>query len=403
MPDSSSHINDPSFSSPETGNLKDLALLFFRLGATSFGGPAVHIAMMEDEVVKKRRWLTPQQFLDMLAATNFIPGPNSTEMAIHVGYERAGMRGLLIAGAAFITPAFLIVSAIAAAYVYLGGFTVAQGFMYGIKPVVIAVVLQALWRLGKSALKTSYLVALAAVAAALNFAGVGELWVLFLAALAGLFGSGINLSSVKFLNTLSIAPLTLFIPSGPAAISFPALAQSAAVTLGHLFFLFLKIGSVLFGSGYVLLAFLRSDFVEELGWLSEAQLLDAIAIGQVTPGPVFTTATFIGYLLSGFEGAVVATCGIFLPAFFFVAVSAPLLPFLRRSPTAARVLNALNAASLAIMAVVTVHLTIAAIVDWMTTALAVASGILLIKWRVNSSWLVLGAGTLGAFKTLLAL
>lgn len=380
--------------------LSELALLFLRLGSTSFGGPAVHIAMMEDEVVRRRNWLTPQQFLDMVAATNLIPGPNSTEMAIHIGFHRAGYRGLLVAGISFIAPAMLIVSVIAWLYLRYENLPLTSGFLYGIKPVVLALVVQALWRLGQSALKNRFLVGIAVLAVVANFAGLGELSVLFLAALVSGFvfpliksktqGSHSVTTCFGFLPTLTIKPMFFSVPSVLGAASV-----AASIHLWQLFLVFLKAGAVLFGSGYVLLAFLRADLVEKLGWLTETQLLDAIAVGQITPGPVFTTATFIGYLLSGPSGALVATIGIFLPAFFFVAISAPLLPYLRRSTVAARILDGLNAASLALMAVVTIRLAHAAVFDWTTTVVLLTSAALLLFWKINSAWLVLAGGMVG--------
>jgi chromate transporter len=374
--------------------LRELAGLFLRLGATAFGGPAAHIAMMEDEVVRRRGWLSRDEFLDLLGATNLIPGPNSTEMAIHVGYRRAGAAGLLVAGSCFILPAALLVTLIAWAYVRFGRLPEAAALLYGIKPVIIAVVLQALWRLGRTALKDGLLAVIALIAAGLNATGVNELAVLFGAGLAVLAFRRVFRSD----RSNSHTPRALW---GP----FPALTAGAAGTggaavvggasLGPLFLVFLKIGSVLFGSGYVLLAFLRSDLVQRLHWLTESQLLDAVAVGQVTPGPVFTTATFIGYVLAGAPGAVAATVGIFLPAFFFVAVSGPFLPRLRKSPAAGAFLDGLNAASLALMAVVTWQLGQVALVDLPTAVLAAVSAVLLLRFQVSATWLVIGGALAG--------
>lgn len=377
-----------------TSSLRELALLFLRLGSTAFGGPAAHIAMMEDEVVRRRKWLSSAQFLDMIAATNFIPGPNSTEMAIHIGYERAGFKGLVVAGVSFILPATLIVLAIAWAYVHYGSLPVANDILYGIKPVVIAIVAQALWRLGRSALKNKFLIFLAVCATTASFCSAGELVILFTAACAA--GAVAMRRGSGHTPPAACIALPALPPLLPAGLVIGSTVVS--ITLSQIFFIFLKIGSVLFGSGYVLLAFLRSDLVERLGWLSEAQLLDATAIGQVTPGPVFTTATFIGYILSGPYGAIVATIGIFLPAFFFVALSAPFLPALRRSPVAAQVLDGLNAASLALMAVVTLHLTQAAVIDWVTALVALVSLIALIVRSVNTTWLIAAGALIGFFR-----
>ncbi len=349
--------------------LRELAGLFLKLGTIGFGGPPAHLAMFEDEVVRRRGWLTPAEFLDLLGATNLIPGPNSTEMAIHIGHRRAGWPGLLVAGVSFILPAALIVCALAWAYVAYGELPQVAGLLDGVKPVIIAIVLQALWRLGRAAVKNIWLAALGLAAAALSWFGVNELVVLF--------GMGL-LPVVASLRrrTLAVEPFSL-----------------AALT-----FFFVKVGAVLFGSGYVLLAFLRGELVERWGWLTEAQLLDAIAIGQVTPGPLFTTATFIGYVLAGPTGAVLATVGIFLPAFVFVALSTPLIPRLRQSRLAGAFLDGLNVASLALMAVVTAQLGRAVLMDPLSIGLAILAGLLLFRYRVNSAWLVLGGAVIGLFR-----
>lgn len=367
--------------------LGEVAWLFLKLGATAFGGPAAHVAMMEDEVVRRSGWLSHAEFLDMLGVTNLIPGPNSTEMAIHIGWHRARWAGLIVAGTCFILPAVLIVLALAWAYVRYGTRPEAAALFYGVKPVVIAIVLQALGRLGRTAMKSRALAAVGLIGLVLNVLGVNELLILF--------GPGFAVAlfdSMRKRLSQGTSPLM-------AVLSIPlaAIPAGAATPFGlwPLFLFFLKVGSVLFGSGYVLLAFLRADLVERWHWLSEAQLLDAIAVGQVTPGPVFTTATFIGYVLGGFSGATLATAGIFLPAFLFVAVSGPLVPRLRRSETAGAFLDGVNAASLALMAVVTWELGRASIVDVPTAALAAASAALLIRFRVNSTWLILAGGAFG--------
>jgi chromate transporter len=380
---------------PTPTRLRELAWLFGKLGFIAFGGPAAHIAMMEDEVVRRRQWMTHEEFLDRLGATNLLPGPNSTEMAIHIGYERAGWRGLLVAGASFIVPAVLIVSAIAWVYVRHGALPEVAGVMYGIKPVIIAVALQALWGLGKTAVKTPFLAVVGAAAFAASVAGIDELAVL---AAAG--------AIVALMRRVRAAPAAAgavasfgALPWFGAGASATGAAAATAFSLGPLFLFFLKVGSVLFGSGYVLLAFLRSDLVEHYHWLTESQLLDAITVGQITPGPVFTTATFIGYVLGGASGAAVATLGIFLPAFVFVALSGPLVPRLRRSPTAGAVLDGVNVASLALMAVVTLQLGRTAIIDVPTALLAVAGAAVLLRFSPNSAWLVLAGGLLGAALT----
>jgi chromate transporter len=369
--------------------LRELAALFLRLGATAFGGPAAHIAMMEDEVVRRRGWLTREELLDLLGATNLIPGPNSTELAIHVGHRRAGFPGLVVAGAAFILPAAAVVSAIAWAYARFGRLPAVAGVLVGVKPVVLAVVVQALVGFARTAVKGPLLAGLGIASAVAAALGANELGVL---AAAGALAIAAAAASRRGASGVAPALAPLSVPLAPAA----ALAVAAVpLTLSRLFLVFLKIGSVLFGSGYVLLAFLRADLVERLGWLTEAQLLDAVAVGQVTPGPVFTTATFVGWILAGPAGAAVATVGIFLPAFFFVALSGPLVPRLRASPLAGALLDGVNVASLALMAVVTWQLGRAAVTGPATALLAVASGVLLVRYRVNSSWLVLGGAALG--------
>jgi chromate transporter len=374
----------------KTRSLREVTWLFLKLGTIAFGGPAAHIAMMEDEVVRRRRWLTREQFLDYLGATNLIPGPTSTELAIHIGYTRAGWPGLVAAGVAFILPAAIIVTAIAFVYARYGSLPVVEGLLYGIKPVVLAVIAQAIWALGRTAIKSAALAAVAVLAVVATAAGIHELVVL---ACSGL--------GVAVLVNFGSARTGIGTPM-PGAVAW---ASTGATVLGAatvvpfglwpLFLVFVKAGAVLFGSGYVLVAFIRADLVERLGWLTEAQLLDAIAVGQVTPGPVFTTATFVGYLLGGSAGALVATIGIFLPAFVFVALSGPLVPRLRSSPVAGAVLDGVNAASLALMFVVSFQIGRAAIVDFRTAALALASLIALVRWRVNSAWLILLGGVFG--------
>ena len=383
---------EPAADTPSS--LKEVALLFFRLGATAFGGPAAHIAMMEDEVVRRRGWLTRQQFLDLLGATNLIPGPNSTEMAIHIGHRRAGWSGLAVAGVCFIGPAVIIILALAWAYVHFGTRPQAEALLYGVKPVIIAVVVQALWGLTRTAVKSKLLAALAVLAVLASAAGANEVAVLLAAGAAAAAASWIDRHpSGGFLAGVAWAA-----PSGSIAriaAGGAAVGLAAPFSLQGLFLFFFKVGAILFGSGYVLLAFLRADLVGHLHWLTDRQLLDAVAMGQLTPGPVFTTATFIGYLLGGLPGAAVATAGIFLPSFFFVAASGPLVPRLRRSPTAGAFLDGVIVGSLALMAVVTFVLGRAAIVDLPTALLAAASAFLLLRYRVNSAWLVLAGACVG--------
>jgi chromate transporter len=355
----------------------EIAALFLRLGATAFGGPAVHVAMMEDEIVRRRAWMRREEFLDLIAATNLIPGPNSPEMAIHVGYRRAGWTGFLVAGSCFILPSALIVCGLAWAYVRYGRLPAAEGLLYGVKPVMVVIVAQALWVLGRSAVRNRALAFLAGIAVALGVAGVHELLLLL----------GAGLGAALLAGTIRPRSAAVLVP-------LPWLA-SPTVTLPWLFVIFLKIGSVLFGSGYVLLAFLRAELVVRLGWLSESQLLDAVAAGQITPGPLSSTATFVGWVLRGLPGACVATVGIFLPAFVFVALSGPLVPRLRRSAAAAAFLDGVQVASLALMAVVTWQLGAHAVRDVPAVLIGVAAAVLLLHYRVNASWLVLGGAAAG--------
>jgi chromate transporter len=362
-------------------DVKELAFAFLRLGTTAFGGPAAHIAMMEDEFVRSRAWLTREQFLDLVGASGLIPGPSSTEVAIYVGYRRAGWRGLLVAGLCFISPAALMATAIAWAYVRFGRLPAAGGALYGIKAVIIAVVAQALVAFGKTAIKSKWLLALGIAAAVANAVGVTPVLVLVAAGIVSAVAlrPGGKASSLMW----------------PGALGATAVAATPR-GLAKLFLIFLKIGAIVFGSGYVLLVFLRADFVEQAHLLTEPQLIDAVAVGQLTPGPVFTTATFIGYVVAGAPGAAVATIGIFLPSFVLVAVSAPLISRIRRSRVAGAFLDGVNVASLALMAVVCVQLGRAAIVDVPTTILACLGAAALFRWRVNSAWLVLGGGLGGA-------
>jgi chromate transporter len=375
--------------------LSELAALFLKLGTIGFGGPAAHIAMMEDEVVRRRRWLTREQFLDYLGATNLIPGPNSTEMAIHIGHARAGWPGLLIAGAAFILPAALMVAVIAWAYVRFGALPQVAAILYGIKPVVIAVVLQALWGFGRSAVRSYQLAILGFAAVTAAILGVNELVVLATAATAAATLARPPGTGGGAWKAAALTGTPAVLPVATSALAAGSATGVTTVSLASLFALFVKIGAVLFGSGYVLLAFLRADLVERFGWLTEQQLLDAVAVGQITPGPLFTTATFVGYLLAGWPGAAVATMGIFLPAFVFVALSGPLVPRIRRSPVAGAALDGAIVASLALMAVVTWQLGRAALVDGVTVLIGSATALLLVRFRINSAWLVAGGAIVG--------
>jgi chromate transporter len=393
-------ISAPPAPGDRRTRLRELALLFLRLGTIAFGGPAAHIAMMEDEVVRRRRWISHEAFLDMVGACNLIPGPNSTEMAIHIGHRRAGFAGLAVAGTCFIVPAVAITIVVAWAYVRFGSMPQVAGALYGIKPVIIAVVVQALWRLWPSAARTRLLIAVTLAATVAALLGFDEIAILFA---AGVITIGAALVANRPRPRGGIAAASVVaIPAAPAVTTAVASgatiagAAAAPFSLGAMFLIFVKIGAVLFGSGYVLIAFLQADFVDRLHWLTRAQLLDAVAVGQFTPGPVFSTATFIGYLLGSTTGALVATAGIFLPAFVFVAISGPLLPRLRRSPIAGAFLDGVNAASLALMIAVTWDLGREAVIDATTVALAILSAIALIRFRLNSAWLIIAGGIAGA-------
>jgi chromate transporter len=363
--------------------VKELALVFLRLGLTAFGGPAAHIAMMHAEFVERRAWLTREQFLDLVGAAGLIPGPSSTEVAIYIGHRRAGWRGLVVAGLCFIMPAALMVTAIAWAYMRYGGLPAAWGALHGVKAVIIAIVAQALLALSRTAMKTVWQLAVALLAAGAIVLGVTPVLVLL--------GAGLLCALARSARQPGGAAKLVI----PSALALPAVA-AAPTSLLKLFLIFLKIGAVVFGSGYVLLAFLRADLVDGTHWLTEPQLLDAVAVGQFTPGPVFTTATFIGYVVAGVPGAAVATVGIFLPSFVLVAASGPLIPRLRKSRVASAFLDGVNVASLALMAVVGVELAHAAIVDALTVSLAAASAVALFRFRVSSAWLVLAGAAAGA-------
>ncbi len=341
--------------------IREIFKVFLKLGLIGFGGPAAHIAMMRDEVVVKRQWLTEKEFLDLVGATNLIPGPNSTELAIHIGHRMGGRRGMLTAGVSFILPAFISVLTIAVIYQKYGTLPELTSILAGIRPVVTAIVILALINFRKTAVP-DFDRTIQALAAALATFFVPEIFAILLAGLIGF----INVRPKR----LSLSP--------------------------ELFLVFLKIGSVLFGSGYVLLAFLQDEFIDHRGWLTKAQLLDAVSVGQFTPGPVFTTATFIGYLIEGFPGAIVATIGIFLPSFIFVALSAPYLPKLRSSEKFSKFLDGVVAGSFALMAIVTFTLGKAALVDWKTSLICItALGILWRLPKINSAWLIILGGSIG--------
>ena len=365
-------------------SLRELAQLFLKLGSIAFGGPAAHIAMMQDEVVDRRRWFSRQRFLDLVGATNLIPGPNSTELAIHIGYERAGWAGLLAAGSSFILPAMFIVMAFAWAYVEYGSTPAGEALLYGVQPVVIAIVANALAKLAPTAAKDWLLRGIVVASIALFLAGVNEILILF--------GLGVLVMLVRRVASLEPGGIQIL---SPLPLILLAQDASAPVTLDRLFITFLKIGAVLYGGGYVILAFLQNDFVERLGWLTQQQLIDAVSVGQVTPGPVFTTATFIGYVLKGVPGALLATLAIFLPSFIFVAVSHRYIERMRTSKWFSGLLDGVNAAAVGLMAAVTIELAREAIVDITTIVIAVVALSLLAVARVNSAWLILAGGAIG--------
>jgi chromate transporter len=371
--------------------LRELIGLFFRLGFTAFGGPAAHIAMMHDEVVGRRKWMADQRFLDLLGATNLIPGPNSTEMAIHIGYIRAGMAGLIVSGCCFILPAMLMVTILAWIYVRFGSTVQAGWLLYGVKPVIIAIIVKALWDLGRKAVRSLLTAVIGTAILICSLLGVNEIALLFTGGLIVMTGT-----NLRRLKKTSVSGFLL-----PwAGLGLPATA-AVSFSLPVLFLTFLKIGAVLYGSGYVLIAFLRADFVTRLGWLTDRQLMDAIAVGQVTPGPVFTTATFIGYVLGGVSGAVLATFGIFLPSFVFVAVSNPFIARLRDSSWSGGLLDGVTVASLGLMGAVTWQLGRASLVDPLAVALTLVSAGLLFRFSINATWLILGGAAAGVLNAAL--
>ncbi len=384
----------------DPNKLAEVASLFLRLGFTAFGGPAAHIAMMRTEVVQRRQWISDERFLDLLSVVNLIPGPNSTELAIYLSYLRAGWPGLLVGGVCFIGPAMLIVLAFAWLYVRYGSLPQTTWLLYGIKPVVIAIIAQALWGLCRTVMKSVWPVTLAALVFVLYLLGINVLLLLL--------GGGLLFGIVRWLQrrqkgaVLSIGLPFSFIGVAETARMFTATEPLTSITLAAipislpiLFLTFLKIGAVLYGSGYVLLAFLHTDFVSGLGWLTDRQLLDAISVGQFTPGPVFTTATFIGYLVAGWQGALLATLAIFLPSFAFIPLIHPLATRLRRSPWTSALLDGVNIAALALMAGVLFQLGQSALVDVLTWAIALVSLGILLRFKINSAWLIAAGAVVG--------
>ena len=371
-------------------NLKELAKLFLKLGIIGFGGPAAHIAMMREEVVVKRKWLTEQHFLDLIGATNLIPGPNSTEMAIHIGHEKGGWKGLLIAGLCFILPAVFITGIFAWLYKQYGQIPEVQPFVYGIKPAIIAIILAAIFPLAKKSLKSFELLIIGLIVLSCSLLNYNEIYLMFGAGFLALFLSYIR--NRKLENRNSVFPLTFLQISNAAFFS---------ATNSNLFFIFLKIGAILYGSGYVLFAFLDTELVAT-GLLSRQQLIDAIAVGQFTPGPVFSSVTFIGYQINGFSGAIVSTIGIFLPSFVFVALLNPLVKKMRNSKMFSVFLDAVNVASVAIIVAVCIAMGKETITDWKTIFIAVLSIVIAFGYKkINSAFVVLGGSLLGYLLTLI--
>ncbi|MDG2418287.1 MAG: chromate efflux transporter [Saprospiraceae bacterium] len=362
--------------------LKDLANLFLKLGFVAFGGPAAHIAMLEDEVVEKRKWMTRDHFLDLIGATNLIPGPNSTEMTMHVGYQYAGVAGLFMAGICFIGPAVLLTGILAYLYIEYGELPGIAPFLLGIKPAVLAIIAGAIYKLGKKALKSWQLGLIGVIVVIANFCGINEVTCILGGGVFGMLWA----NTLEGKSLRSYAPILLFWFTG----------AGMKLTTTNLFLVFLKVGSVLFGSGYVLVAYLDGELVEKLGWLSKSELLDAIAIGQFTPGPVLSTATFVGYQIQGVQGAMAATLGIFLPSFIFVWILNPLIPKLRSSKITAAFLDAVNVAAVAVMLVVTLMLAKEVLLDWKSLIIAsISFYIYFFQKKVSVVYLVLCGAILG--------
>jgi chromate transporter len=374
-------------------NLLEVVELFLRLGLTAFGGPAAHITLMEQEVVVRRGWLSRTEFLDLLGTVNLIPGSNPIEMAILIGYRRAGWLGLLLAGICFLLPAAFIVSVIAWAYVNYGKLPQTESLFYGIKPVIIAVMVQAMWYLGRSVVKTPLLAMVGVGCVVAGFFDVNLLLILLVSGLFMLVARAVG-QAAKAKGTAAPG-LTPLLGATPGFRLLSTAGTLAPFSLWPMFLFFLKVGCVMFGSGYVLVAFLHTDLVEHRQWLTESQLLDAVAIGQFTPGPLLATATFVGYVLGGPQAAVVATVAIFLPAFVFCAVIIPFAARLRQSRLVTGFIAGVNVASLALMIVVTWRLGSVAFVDWLTISFGVAAAVWLLFYRVNSTWLILGGAAVG--------
>lgn len=380
-------MKKPVDSSSKKGSLKEIAQLFFKLGLIAFGGPASHVAMMEDEVVKKRKWMTQEHFLDLMGATNLIPGPNSTEMTMHCGHERGGWKGLFVAGICFIFPAVVITCIFAWAFVKYGQLPEVEPFIYGIKAAVIAIILSASYRLGKKAIKNNMLAVLGLLTLAACLFGVNEIAALFA---CGFIGLAIHFAKSSMASASSFSPFLL-----------PLFFAQVSVGPGKILLTFLKVGAILYGSGYVLFAFLDTELVAN-GWLTRQELLDAVAVGQFTPGPVLSTATFIGYQMNGIYGAIAATVGIFLPSFFFVLLLNPLIPKMRKSKWISAFLDAVNVAAVALIVAVCIEMGKETLTDWRTITIAIASLVVVFGFKkLNSAYIVLGGAILGYILTFL--
>ena len=363
--------------------LKEVAIVFFRLGCFAFGGPAAHIAMMEEEVVTKRKWMTRSYFLDLIGTTNLIPGPNSTEMTMHCGYERAGKKGLFVAGLAFIFPAIIITAILAYFYVKYGDLPKVKPFVIGIKPAVLAIIASAVIKLGKKAVKTIELTVIGVLVLAASLLGVNEVFALLTAGVVGMLYFYLKERKVNSLNTI----MPFFLVSGVSA-------SILKITAINVFWTFLKVGAILYGSGYVLFAYLDAELVTK-GWLTRVELLDAIAVGQFTPGPVLSTSTFIGYQLSGLSGALAATTGIFLPSFLFVLILNPYISRMQQSKVLRYFLDAVNVAAVAIMLAVLIIMTKETLVDWKTIVIALTTLFLVFKTKVSTIWVIIIGAALG--------
>lgn len=368
----------------EQKRLKEVCYVFLKLGFIGFGGPAAHIAMMEDEIVNKRKWMSREHFLDLIGAINLIPGPNSTEMSMHCGHERAGWPGLFLGGICFIFPAALIMGILAWLYTNYGNIPEVIPFLYGIKPAVIAIIINAIFKLGKTALKNWQLGLIGTGVIIASLAGINEIYALLCAGLLAV----IWFSGRQWLSPKGLTSFSPFILS--------AIPVAKVISPFELFWIFIKIGGTLFGSGYVLVAYLQAEFVDKTGWLTQAQLLDAVALGQFTPGPLFTTATFIGYQMGNLQGAVIATVGIFLPSFFFVLVLNPFVPKLRRSKIMGYFLDGVNIGAIGVMLAVTFQLGKNILIDLNGWLIAIASLVMVFGFKkLNATWIILGGAIAG--------